>query len=344
MRELYVDSQDHRLRGLVYKHLDVPPEAYLTIMGQLTGKEFKTNTELRQWTAKLPPNEISSLQERYFAAAAEFARPNAENYLDDYRQVAPGFWFPMKQGYALFDTKGKSSVVTGRRDLRVVEVKVNERLPDDLFTVPMQDGVKVIDWRYADQANSVPPLTYVFKKDQTKEQLEAILEEHKKQSQLDAEAFRKGKEARDARLGQSAMDFAESTWLNSKPLTWADLRGKVVILHFWAVWCGPCRNEFPILAELHKNSEANGITIIGVHTPSSASEDVRKTAKEYEMGHPIYIDTEASPEKGFGAMSDWYAVHWIPYAVVIDGEGKVVGHGQLQEVLQKATEIVADDK
>ena len=145
-------------------------------------------------------------------------------------------------------------------------------------------------------------------------------------------------------ISKPAPDFPENAqWLNSKPLRWKDLKGKVVILHFWAVWCGPCIRDMPRISELHKKREENGITLIGIHTAGSQLEDIEKFIKKYDLSHPICIDIpKAKGQKRFGVMSSEYGVNGIPHAFVIDHQGNVVdyGWGGIAAVLGKATELV----
>jgi thiol-disulfide isomerase/thioredoxin len=145
-------------------------------------------------------------------------------------------------------------------------------------------------------------------------------------------------------IGKPAPDFPENAqWINSKPLRWKDLKGKVVILNFWAVWCGPCILEMPRISELHKKREENGITVIGIHTAGSKLEDIQKAIKKYDLRHPICIDIpKVKGENRFGLMSSEYGINQIPHAFVIDHQGNVVdyGWGGIAGVVGKANELV----
>ena len=120
------------------------------------------------------------------------------------------------------------------------------------------------------------------------------------QAKLRKEQEQARQRAIQALIGQPAPEFPQAaTWLNSKPLTWASLRGKVVILDFWAEWCGPCRNDMPRLRDLNDAREANGLTVIGVHPPGSPPEAIKKVIDEFHLDYPTCVDVP--PEKGVKA-------------------------------------------
>lgn len=77
------------------------------------------------------------------------SKKSVEHWTLDYNEVAPGCWYPMTQGYELYDHKwwGTVGFLDSRRDLKVVEVQVNEPLPDELFEMKFKEGVRVIDER-----------------------------------------------------------------------------------------------------------------------------------------------------------------------------------------------------
>jgi thiol-disulfide isomerase/thioredoxin len=71
-------------------------------------------------------------------------------------------------------------------------------------------------------------------------------------------------QARMALIGQPAFPLETAAWVNGDPLTDADLKGKVVLLDFWAVWCGPCIACFPHLRDWHEKYADRGLVIVGL--------------------------------------------------------------------------------
>lgn len=243
----------------------------------------------------------------------------------DYKEVAEGCWLPMTQGGV---PDGMSGIVT--------QVRINEELPDELFQMEFKEGVEVIDLRFGGM------VTYPYDPNRTDEEWAEIRDRARRRAETEAE----DRQSRDALIGKPAPAFPKNTtWLNSKPLTWKDLRGKVVILDFWAEWCGPCYIDLPKVGKLHREHDETGIVVIGVHPPGSKIEDIQKVVKKYELGYPICIDTPKPHGKkyGFGIMSSRCGEHGIPYAVVVDQEGNVAGYGEsgkgIASVLGKAREL-----
>ena len=103
---------------------------------------------------------------------------------------------------------------------------------------------------------------------------------------------------------------------NGAKVTLASLKGKVVLLNFWATWCGPCQVEIPWFVEFNKTYKARGLAIVGV----SMDEDGWKSVKPYlaakKIDYPIVVGTE-DVAKAYGGVDS------LPSTFIIDREGKI---------------------
>lgn len=110
---------------------------------------------------------------------------------------------------------------------------------------------------------------------------------------------------------------------DDKPLVFASLQGKPLVINFWARWCGPCRKEIPDLAEMHARYKGKGLVIVGVAVEDPANRDsVREFARAYEMSYPLVI---AGAQGGIELMQALgNPKSGLPFTVVIDRNGKIV--------------------
>ena len=93
------------------------------------------------------------------------------------------------------------------------------------------------------------------------------------------------------------------------------LRGKVVMLNFWASWCGPCRQEMPLLDQMHKRYSALGFTLVGVNVDAN-SKDAEEWLSKTPVSFPVLFDRESK-------VSKMYDVSAMPSTVFIDRQGAV---------------------
>jgi peroxiredoxin len=95
----------------------------------------------------------------------------------------------------------------------------------------------------------------------------------------------------------------------------AQLKGKVVMLNFWASWCGPCRQEMPLLDQMHKRYSALGFTLVGVNVDAN-SKDAEEWLSKTPVSFPVLFDRESK-------VSAMYDVKAMPSTVFIDRKGNV---------------------
>jgi len=121
-----------------------------------------------------------------------------------------------------------------------------------------------------------------------------------------------------AKLGQPRFKAPElidtGQWINSPPLQLAKLRGKVVVVHFYACGCLNCIHNYPSYRQWHEKFAAQGVVLIGIHTPETASErdssHVRRKAADDQLAFPILIDGKNENWNAWGN-SIWPCVYLI---------------------------------
>jgi peroxiredoxin len=116
--------------------------------------------------------------------------------------------------------------------------------------------------------------------------------------------------------GHSPPDFTLPT-LEGGSITLSDLKGRVVLINFWATWCSPCREEMPSLERLYRHFKYEDFTLLAVDVMEHP-ETVKRFAKEYNLSFPILLDEK-------GDVAGKYAANAIPTTYIIDKGGKAVG-------------------
>ena len=135
---------------------------------------------------------------------------------------------------------------------------------------------------------------------------------------------------RSLAIGTDFPDFQE-TDLDGKPLSPASEKGKVVLIDFWATWCGPCVGELPNVQKVYGEYHDKGFDIIGVSLDQD-KDKLTSFIKEKQMPWPQYFDG-----KGWGnKVSTTYGINSIPATYLLGKDGKIIAKGLRGDDLEAA--------
>ncbi|HEY1038811.1 MAG TPA: TlpA disulfide reductase family protein, partial [Bacteroidia bacterium] len=137
-------------------------------------------------------------------------------------------------------------------------------------------------------------------------------------------------------IGYQIMDFSQND-VNGKPVSISEFKGKVVLIDFWASWCGPCRAENPNVVKAYNAFKDKGFDILGVSFDQSKDKWLKAVEKDKLTW------TQVSDLKGWGnEVGQKFGIRSIPQNILIDKDGKIIGknlrgedlYNKLVEVMQ----------
>jgi peroxiredoxin len=114
--------------------------------------------------------------------------------------------------------------------------------------------------------------------------------------------------------GAAAPDFTLKS-ASGENLKLSEYRGEVVLINFWASWCGPCRQEMPALDELHSRYHSLGFTVLGVNVEED-SRKARDVVNDLQVSFPVLFDNSSK-------VSRLYDVVAMPSTVLVDRNGNI---------------------
>jgi thiol-disulfide isomerase/thioredoxin len=235
-------------------------------------------------------------------------------------------------------TTGIQSDSKGRGVIRYVETSEGKKVRVDTYLIPMAeisrhvgDKIRICYWGYSPK----PPLTvnsagyeragkdyYSYHIPHSKYH-EYVLT---KGGEIDAAKVPEGrkdislakrKNVSMPGVGKSAPEISAKEWINLKDQpTLAGLRGKVVVLEFWATWCGPCVEGIPHLNDLHEKLAGKNFQLLSFVEEGHKTMD--KFLNKRRVKYPIGLESSSLED---------YGISGIPHAFVIDQKGQIVWHG-----------------
>ena len=147
----------------------------------------------------------------------------------------------------------------------------------------------------------------------------------------------RGAEKPDGKIGSPAPPLALVD-LDGAKLDLASLRGKIVVIDFWATWCAPCRAQVPQFVSLQKKYREQGVEVVGISLDDSAA-SVRAFREKYGMTYRVALGDAKLAER-------WGGIYGLPAAFVIDRLGTVrakhEGEGDVPEIEKVVAQLVKE--
>jgi thiol-disulfide isomerase/thioredoxin len=108
------------------------------------------------------------------------------------------------------------------------------------------------------------------------------------------------------------------TTLDGKPFALTGLRGKTVVVNFWASWCAPCRGEAPALEQVYREQKARGVEFVGVDIKDDP-EPAKAFVRKFKVGYPSIVDPDGQVTLAFRDVPP----NAVPSTLILDRQGRI---------------------
>jgi len=120
-------------------------------------------------------------------------------------------------------------------------------------------------------------------------------------------------------IGSGAAEFSLIN-LNGEEVTLDQFKGKVIMLNFWATWCGPCKSEIPDFINIYAKNQKDGLEIVGVALSSGSATDIQKFVESWKINYTVLT----GDEKYLQDLTNKYGgIRGVPTTFLIDRKGTI---------------------
>ena len=119
------------------------------------------------------------------------------------------------------------------------------------------------------------------------------------------------------KISKPAPDFIAKN-IKGETVKLSDFKGKVILLNFWATWCGPCKVEMPSLETLHQRFKSKNFSLLAISNDMFGAQIVKPFIKANNLTFPVLLDQQLQASNKFGVVS-------LPTTFMIDPEGNIIG-------------------
>jgi thiol-disulfide isomerase/thioredoxin len=319
---LLISQASGLLRGYVLINPSGYPDEFCKSekVKEISGVEFSSQREYSNWSRD---NELKmSDQQKWdlakeWSLACDWSSPPASLLVRfrDYREIAPGIMWPFREDRVQGPMRNEKFEYM-RSYEHVHEVVVDRDLTDSVNALRPKDGEQVQDQRF--QAI----VDYKYSKDRSNTEIMKLVDEAFERQMKDQLVVEQAKKPYESMIGKPAPKLPEQNWVGGQR---PELGGKPYLVHLWATWCGPCKNDVPLL----KRFSAAGGIVIGMHPGGTTTEEVTATIKAGELSYPTYVSPETTSADNPTIAG--YPATMYPYCVLVNGKGMVVAHGSLRD-------------
>ena len=320
---LWISRKTGLIRGYVniYTNGQDPGFHNSKAVQDIAGRSFATRREYADWyrtERELLPEQKQWALHIAWSDSVDWGntRPGLIVRFRDFREIAPGVWWPLREDRAQgrVTDDGFDGMVS---NFTVRTVLTDFDLSATIDAIRPKEGEHVQDQRYE------VPVSYEYRSDRTEAEILGMVDDAYQERLKNEAILRRLKEPFEKMVSQPAPTLPEDGWIGgARP----DLRGKPYLVHIWATWCAPCKNDLPMLKRLVDS----GALVIGLHPAGTPADQMAEVIEEFELGHPTFVDADDDSPPGSRTIAG-HPANMFPYYILVDAEGNVAAHGSLSE-------------